>query len=74
MKLGIYIMALEPISTAYFINSSHQSVCLYMYPSAVVRQQLGEDVTAATNIHATRELLDESFSIQHMSYQRKVGD
>jgi hypothetical protein len=30
MKLGTYIMAAEPISTAYFINSSHQpvSVCV----------------------------------------------
>jgi hypothetical protein len=31
MKLGTYIMAPEPISTAYFINSSHQFVCLYVY-------------------------------------------
>jgi hypothetical protein len=30
MKLGMYIMAREPILTAYFINASHQSVCLYM--------------------------------------------
>jgi hypothetical protein len=28
MKLGMYIMALEPISTAYFINPSHQCVCM----------------------------------------------
>jgi hypothetical protein len=32
MKLGMDIMAPEPISTAYFINPSHQSVCLYVYP------------------------------------------
>jgi hypothetical protein len=32
MKLGMYIMAPEPISSAYFINPSHQSVCLYVYP------------------------------------------
>jgi hypothetical protein len=32
MKLGIYIMAPKPISTAYCINPSHQSVCLYVYP------------------------------------------
>jgi hypothetical protein len=30
MKLGMYIMALEPISTAYFMNHSYQSVCLRM--------------------------------------------
>jgi hypothetical protein len=32
MELGMYIMAPEPISTAYFINPSHQYVCLYVYP------------------------------------------
>jgi hypothetical protein len=30
IKLGLYIMAPEPMSTAYFINPSHQSVCLYV--------------------------------------------
>jgi hypothetical protein len=33
IKLGMYIMAPEPISKAYFINPSHHSVCLYVYPS-----------------------------------------
>jgi hypothetical protein len=33
MKLGMYITAPEPISTAYFINPSHQSVCLFVYSS-----------------------------------------
>jgi hypothetical protein len=32
MKLGMCIMAPQPISVAYFINPSHQSVCLYVYP------------------------------------------
>jgi hypothetical protein len=31
-KLGMYIMAAEPISTAYRINPSHLSACLYMCP------------------------------------------
>jgi hypothetical protein len=62
MKLGTYIMAREPISTAYFINPSRQSVCLYLYPPVVARQRLGKNVTAATNTHATiEELLDASF-------------
>jgi hypothetical protein len=39
MKLGMYIIAPEPISTAYFINPSHQSVCLYVYPHIVARQR-----------------------------------
>jgi hypothetical protein len=36
MKLGMYIMASEHISTGYFINSSHQSVCLYGYPLSLL--------------------------------------
>jgi hypothetical protein len=36
----MYIMETEPISTAYFINPSHQSVCLCVYPSIAARQQL----------------------------------
>jgi hypothetical protein len=32
MKLGMYIMPPEPISTAYFINPTHQPVYLYVYP------------------------------------------
>jgi hypothetical protein len=57
MKLGTYITAPEPISTAYFINLSHQPVCLYVYPHILARQQLGKNVTAATNIYATIEAL-----------------
>jgi hypothetical protein len=33
MKLGMYVMTLKTISMAYFINPSHQSVCLYVPPS-----------------------------------------
>jgi hypothetical protein len=35
IKLGMYgyIMAPETISMAYFINPSHQSVYLYVYPA-----------------------------------------
>jgi hypothetical protein len=36
MKLGIYITAPAPISTAYFINPSHQSVFLYVYPLSLL--------------------------------------
>jgi hypothetical protein len=43
MKLGAYIMAREPISTVYFINSAHKSVCLYVYPPTVARQRLGKN-------------------------------
>jgi hypothetical protein len=72
MKFG---MAPEPISTACFINPSHQSVCLYVNPPIVVRQRLGKTDTAETNTHTTiQELLEASFCMRSVSYQRKVGD
>lgn len=49
MKAGMYNLALEPISTAYFINATHQSVCMCI-PTVSARQQLSKDVSAATNI------------------------
>jgi hypothetical protein len=51
MKLGMYIMATEPISTAYLINPSHQSVCLYVHPPPriVAKQRLGRNIPVATN-------------------------
>jgi hypothetical protein len=74
MKLA-YIMAPEPISTAYFINPSHQFVCLYVYPPIVTRQWPSKNVIAATNTHETiEELLDASFSMRSVSYQTKTGD
>jgi hypothetical protein len=30
MKLGMYVMAATPISTAYYINPFHESVCLWV--------------------------------------------
>jgi hypothetical protein len=70
-------MASELISTSYFVNPSHQSVCLYVYlsfsllgkgsvkcdPPFVSRQWFGKNITAATNTHATVELLDASLSM-----------
>jgi hypothetical protein len=54
MKPGMYIMAPEPISMAYFINPSHQSLCLYVYPPNVAKQRLGKNVTATKNTYATK--------------------
>jgi hypothetical protein len=67
MKLGMYacIMTTEPNSTAYFINPSHESV----YSPIVATQQLGKNVTAATNIHARTQLLEASSSMRSVSYQ-----
>jgi hypothetical protein len=68
----VYIMASDPISTAYFIYPSRRSVCLYVYPLNFARQRLGKNVTVATNTHLTIEkLLDASFSMLSLSYQGK---
>jgi hypothetical protein len=75
MKLGIYIMTPEPISTAYFINPPISvCVCIYTHP-IVARQRPSKSVTAATNTHATvEELLCASFSVLSVLYQGKVSD
>jgi hypothetical protein len=73
-KLVMYIMAPESISMVYVIHPSHQSVSICVSPLAA-RQRLGKNVTAATNTHATvEELLNVSFPMRSVSYQRKVGD
>jgi hypothetical protein len=54
-------MNIMAILTVYFINPSHQSACLYAYVSG---QQLGQNVTVATNTFPTiEELLGEPFSM-----------
>jgi hypothetical protein len=84
MKLVLYIMAPEPISMAYVINSFNKSVCLYVYPiivakqrlgknpTTVTRQRLGKTITVAMNTHAMiEELLGLSFSVRSMTSQGK---
>jgi hypothetical protein len=79
-------MATEPISTAYFIKPSHQSVCLYVYPSYRCKATARLSVSLLSvlgngqvnkfpqqRIHATIEgLLDASFCMRSVSYQRIV--
>jgi hypothetical protein len=52
-------MATEPISMAYYINPSHQSVCvcILIYP-IIARQRLG--IHVGKEYTEQRELLDES--------------
>jgi hypothetical protein len=66
MKLGMHmhIMEPEPISTAYFINPSHQSLCLYVRPSMVAVPWLSKNVTTASNTHTTTEELCRPYSIK----------
>jgi hypothetical protein len=71
----MYVMYVIPNSTAYFINPSHQSVYLYGYPAIVARQRHGKRYAAATNTHATmEELLDSSFSMRSLPYQKKMDN
>jgi hypothetical protein len=79
MKLWVHIMAPEPISTAYLINPSHQSVCLscasllllgkgpvkFILPF-VARQRLGKHVPAATNIRKNRKIVGHSRDNEEM--------
>jgi hypothetical protein len=68
MKLGMYIMASEPVSTACYISPSHQ----FVYPPIVARQQLSKNVTAAMNTHGKiKDLLNASFSMISVSCQGK---
>jgi hypothetical protein len=55
MKLGTYIIAPEPISTTYLINPSHQSVCLYVYPSISLVGNRSVDKLPWQRIHPTVE-------------------
>jgi hypothetical protein len=50
-------MKLEPISTACFINPSHQSMCLFVYPTIFARQRLRKHVPAATNTRNNRRII-----------------
>jgi hypothetical protein len=63
MKLGMYNMTIEPISTTYFTHPSHQSGSVLVsliwslgkdsvwdIPPFIVRQRLGKHVIAAMNI------------------------
>jgi hypothetical protein len=67
MKLGMHITAAGPISTAYFINPSHHTMCTppnvtrqrlgKCIPHFVTRQRLGKHVSAAINIRNNRRIL-----------------
>jgi hypothetical protein len=54
MKLGMYVMAPAPISMAYVVNPSHQSVCI---PFIIIRQRLCKNVTAVTNTRNNRRIV-----------------
>jgi hypothetical protein len=51
---------------SYFINPSHQSVCVYVYPPIVARQRVGIQIPVVPNAW-NKELLDASFSMRSVS-------
>jgi hypothetical protein len=64
MKFDIYIMVLETISTSYFLNPPHQSVCLHVNPHVSLLGNGSVYRFPWQRIHATiEELLEASFSI-----------
>jgi hypothetical protein len=85
-KLGIYNIATELISTAYFINPSNPSVCLCVQPSYDYKETAWLSLSLLSmlgngsvntlpwqRIHATiEELLDAPFSMRSVFYQRRV--
>jgi hypothetical protein len=85
MKLGMHIMAPEPISTAVlhkFLPSVCVSVCVSLLSLLrkgsvkcispfIARKRLGKNVLAATNTHNKGMTVVASFSMQSVSYQRE---
>jgi hypothetical protein len=61
MKHGMYIMAHGSISTTYFINSFHQSVCLHVHPSTAAGQRLVKHVPISTNTSNNRRIVGRVF-------------
>jgi ABC-type multidrug transport system permease subunit len=60
MKPWMYTIA--PIFTAYFINRSHQFVCLYVY---IARQRLGKNTYGNDHIYNMYRASVSSGSVQH---------
>jgi hypothetical protein len=51
LKLGMYTMAPEPISTAYFRNLSISLCAVCVSSTIAARQRLGRHIAVATNTH-----------------------
>jgi hypothetical protein len=56
-KHGVYIMASQHISTAYFINPSQPSVSVCVPPRIIAGQQVGRHVPMATNTRNCRKVV-----------------
>jgi hypothetical protein len=71
MKFGMYIMAPESISTAYLINPISLCVCICIRLMLIGNGSVNS--LPRQRLHAaTEEMLDASFSIWSVLYQRRV--
>jgi hypothetical protein len=57
IKLEMYVMTPEPISMKYFLNPSHQSVCLHVHPSYRY-WAIGKHVSIAINTRNNRRIIE----------------
>jgi hypothetical protein len=62
----VYVMEPELISTVYFINPCHQSVCLHAYHHICSRQQLCRHVPLATKARNIRRIEGVVFCTVHV--------
>jgi hypothetical protein len=51
------------------VSLKEESVCLSVYPLIIARQRQGRHIS-----HGNKELLEVSFPMRPVSYQREVGD
>jgi hypothetical protein len=65
-----FVVYFPYLENKYWLRTFCSSICVY--PLIVARQRLGKQVPAAKNIYATiKAILDASFSIRCVSYERK---
>jgi hypothetical protein len=69
-KTCITLMVPEPLAAAYSINPFHQST--YLYPRLSLLGNCSANTFPRQWIHARIELLDASFSVRSVSYQRRM--
>jgi hypothetical protein len=61
MKHGLFFTDSESITAAYYISLFRESLCLYVYPSFVVRQRLGNNFAVVTKAHERNIIVNVVF-------------
>jgi hypothetical protein len=73
MKLRMFIMASDCVSTAYFITYSDQSLCPYMYPHKVARQRLGNKLYRGSEYTCNSRIVGRVVSYARHVASEEVG-